>query len=205
MFSTEAKNKFSTNLCKLGSVESVYSPYGLIKETFRYYIDNRRDKLGGMIKTVSSAPVNMLLQKSFEVQFLTKSLKKKHSAIMSEGKILEGKMNSLNTFAHLTYSSLLVRFASCQIYPVNYSMSPSVKSRSLSKNQQNSPFFQVKLYYLLKMGVWHIQVLILVVVLGVDMIPNLIPFVIFDRDNNSKDAISTSSYPLTTPVLLESV
>jgi len=142
MFSTEAKNKFSTNLCKLGSVESVYSPYGLIKETFRYYIDSRRDKLGGMIKTVSSAPVNMLLQKSFEVQFSAKSLKNKHSTKECKARILEGKLDISDKFSHLTNKHPRGACLSSYFYLLNYSVFSSVKSRFLLKKQQNSPFFQ---------------------------------------------------------------
>ena len=105
-------------------------------------INHTLQEFDRMINSASSLPTGMSLQYPFEVQLSTKPLKKCHAAEMRKGRILEGKYDFSDTFAHYTETLLLVMFPRHKYSCFDYSVSSSVILTFLSVFCGDSPFFQ---------------------------------------------------------------
>ncbi len=108
-------------------------------------INHALQEFDRMIDTASSLPAGMSLQDPFEIQFSTKPLKKRHTAEMREGGILEGEYDFSDTFSHYTETILLVMFPRHKYSCSDYSVSSSVMPTFLFVFCGDSPFFQVEL------------------------------------------------------------
>lgn len=107
-------------------------------------VENAHEQLRWMIITAASLPGNVPLQLSLQIQFSTKLLKKNHSTIVRQTWILEGEFDFLQSFAHLTESSLLVRFVSDINNTYDYRWLSSIILAFLTHNSRYSRFFQVQ-------------------------------------------------------------
>jgi hypothetical protein len=64
-------------------------------------IKNSQDQVGWMVDGLSSSPMNIAFEDTFEIQFSTKPLEEEHSAMVGKRGILEEKIDISDTFSHL--------------------------------------------------------------------------------------------------------
>jgi len=96
-----------------------------------------------MVNTGSALPADRALKDTSEFQFSAKSLKNKHSTVMSKGGILEGKLDIPDTFSHMPNEHLEGAFLSEWFQSLDYSTFSSETQKLLLQKYGNSPFFQV--------------------------------------------------------------
>jgi hypothetical protein len=96
-------------------------------------IEHGHNDLGWVVMIAAALPINMPLQQSLQIQLSTKPLKKKHSAVVRKPRILEGKIDFLQSFSHSTQSSLLVRFVRQRFLMSYYIQTPSELTKFLTE------------------------------------------------------------------------
>ena len=92
-------------------------------------INHGHDDFRWMIMIAAAIPAHLSLQQQLQIQFSTKPLKKKHSTVVGETRILEGKFDFLQAFSHVEQSSLLVRFVRQPVLQSYYTQTPSILTK----------------------------------------------------------------------------
>ena len=105
-------------------------------------IKNSQNQVGWMVEGPSSFPVSIPLQDMFEIQFSTESLKKEHSAVVGQSRILEEKIDISDTFSHLTNMHLQGAYLAEHIDWLDYNSFSSEIPILLSQKHKFLAFFQ---------------------------------------------------------------
>lgn len=116
-----------------------------IRDSFHsshHNIEHGHNDFGWMIMIAAALPTNLPLQHSLQIQFSTKLLKKKHPAVVRETRILEGEIDFLQAFSHVTQSSLLVRFVRQPLLQSYYTQTPSILAKLSPQNYDSLRLIQ---------------------------------------------------------------
>ena len=105
-------------------------------------VNYSQNQLSRVILAAASFPTNVVLQISFQIQFSTKLLKKNHTAIVGQARVLDGNTYFSNASEHTSISSLTVRLMKWTLLNSDYNSFPSALLIFFPLKYGNSPFFQ---------------------------------------------------------------
>jgi len=110
--------------------------------TSYHSVNYRQNQFDWMVETASAIPGNIALQKTFQIQFSTKLLKKNHPSKVCQARILEGNADFSYPFWHFAQTVLKVRFLQQIFDHDDYNLFSSIMSTFLVVKYSDSPFFQ---------------------------------------------------------------